>query len=121
LGCGLAYPQLFPHHNRRTDEAHEGTEWGKKNSENRLRILNDHWIGPKNQYLCGDQIAIADYCGAGIVTLGELIRCDLSKYPNVERWLNNMKKLSHWNKVNGSPAISASCGGNVGEFIPLPQ
>jgi len=34
------------------------------------------------------------------VTLGEVIRCDLSAYPNVQRWLNNMKKLPSWPKVN---------------------
>ena len=100
-GYGLAYPQIFPHHKRRSDEAHEGAiEWGQKGAENWLRILNDHWIGPNKQYLCGDQITIADYFGAGLVTLGELIRCDFSKYPNVQRWLNNMKKLPNWDKIN---------------------
>ena len=100
-GYGLAYPQLFPHQKRRSDEAQEATiEWGQKNARNWLQILNDHWLGPKNQYLCGDQITIADYFAAGIITLGELIRCDLSKYPNVERWLNNVKKLPNWTKVN---------------------
>jgi glutathione S-transferase len=100
-GYGLAYPQLFPHHKRRSDEAHDGAiEWGAKGSQNWLQILNDHWIGPDKQYLCGDQITIADYFGAGLVTLGELIRCDYSKYPNVVRWLDNMKKLPSWNSVN---------------------
>ena len=32
--------------------------------------------------------------------LGELIRCDFSKYPNVNRWLGNVKKLKSWAKVN---------------------
>jgi glutathione S-transferase len=35
-----------------------------------------------------------------LVTLGEVIRCDFSAYPNVERWLNNMKKLPSWAPVN---------------------
>ena len=101
LGYGLAYPQLFPHHKRRSDEAHDGAiEWGATNAKNWLTLLNDHWIGPNKQYLCGDQITIADYFGFGLVTLGELIRCDFSKYPNIERWLNNMKKLPNWDKVN---------------------
>jgi glutathione S-transferase len=52
------------------------------------------------RYLCVDQITIADYFGAGIVTLGEVIRCDLSPYPNVTRWLDNVKKLPTWPKVN---------------------
>jgi len=98
---GMAYPQLFPHHRRRSDEAHEGAiEWGRKGSENWLKILNDHWIGPDKKYLCGDQITIADYFGACLVTLGELIRCDFSKYPNVARWLDNVKNLPNWSKVN---------------------
>lgn len=98
---GLAYPQLFPHHKRRSDEAHSATiEWGKENSKKWLKLLDEHWIGPKKQYLCGDQITIADYFGSGLVTLGELIRCDFSQYPNITRWLNNMKKLRTWPKVN---------------------
>src|SRR5262245_27926745 len=98
---GLAYPQLFPNHKRRSDEAHEWViEWGAKGSQNWLQILNEHRIGPNKPYLCGDQITIADYFGAGLVTLGELIRCDYSKYPNVVRWLDNMKKLPNWNTVN---------------------
>ena len=97
---GLCYPQLFPHHKRRSDEAHAGTiEWGQKNSQNWLKLLNDHWIGPK-PYLCGDQVTIADYFGAGIVTLGEIIGCDFAPYPNIQRWLANMKKLPSWGSVN---------------------
>ena len=100
-GYGLAYPQLFPHHKRRSDEAHAGAiEWGANNSKNWLKLLNDHWIGPKNNYLCGNEITIADYFGAGLVTLGEVIGCDFSPYPNIQRWLGNMKKLKSWDSVN---------------------
>jgi glutathione S-transferase len=74
-------------------------EWGQKNSQNWLKLLNDHWIGPK-QYLCGDQVTIADYFGAGIVTLGELIGCDFTPYPNIQRWLGNIKRLPSWTSVN---------------------
>jgi glutathione S-transferase len=99
-GYGLAYPQLFPHHKRRSDEAHAGAiEWGQKNSQNWLKLLNDYRIGPK-QYLCGDQATIADYFGPGIVTLGELIGCDFTPYPNIQRWLGNIKKLPSWTSVN---------------------
>jgi glutathione S-transferase len=97
----LCYPQLFPHLKRRSDEAQEATlEFGLQNSKRWLQVLNDYWIGPNKQYLCGDQITIADYFGAALVTLGEVIRCDFSAYPNVERWLNNVKKLESWPKVN---------------------
>jgi glutathione S-transferase len=101
FGYGLVYPQLFPHHKRRSDEAHAGAvAWGQQGAKNWLQILNDHWIGPKNQYLCGNDLTIADYFGAGLVSIGELIDCDFSAYPNITRWLDNMKKLKSWHQVN---------------------
>jgi len=100
-GYGLAYPQVFPNHKRRSDEAQAATiEWGQKNAQNWLKILNDYWIGPDKPYLCGSQVTIADYFGAGLVTLGEVIGCDFAKYPNVQRWLGNVKNLPSWGKVN---------------------
>lgn len=100
-GYHFIYPQIFPNHKRATEEAQKSiVEWGRKNCQDWLGILNDHWIGPRNPYLCGDQITIADYLGIGFVTLGEIIRCDFSGYPNVQRWIGNMKKLNSWGKVN---------------------
>lgn len=100
-GYNLCYPQLFPHMKRRSDEAQAATlEHGKENAKRWLKVLNDHWIGPRQTYLCGDKITIADYFGAGIVSLGEIIGVDFSPYPNVQRWLDAMTKLPNWNKVN---------------------
>jgi glutathione S-transferase len=119
FGYNLVYPQLFPHHKRRSDEAHSGTlEWGRERSRKWLQILNDHWLGPNNQYLGGNDLTIADYFGAGLVSIGELICCDFADYPNVRRWLSNMKKLRHWNKVN--EVFSGFVAGNQGkEFAVL--
>jgi glutathione S-transferase len=101
FGYNLVYPQLFPHHKRRSDECHSGTiAWGQEQSRKWLTLLNDHWLGPGKSWLCGDEISIADYLGAGIVSIGEFVGCDFSRYPNVERWLGNLKKLKHWDAVN---------------------
>lgn len=98
---GVVYPQLFPHHKRPSDEIQKGTiNWGKDLSQKWLTVLNDHIIGPKNNYLVGDSITIADYFGAGLLTSGELIGCDFSKYPNIDRWLKTVKKQPSWSKVN---------------------
>lgn len=98
---GLIYPQVFPNHRRPTDEQQAGTiAWGKEKAKRWLQILDANFIGPRNAYLCGDKITIADYLGAPMVTLGEVIRCDFSAYPNVRRWLGNMKGLKSWDKVN---------------------
>jgi glutathione S-transferase len=97
----LIYPQLFPHMKRPDPAVQKATlEWGKERAKGWLQILNDHYIGPKNNYLCGNQITIADYLGSAFVTLGEIVRCDFSPYPNIQRWLDNMKKLKSWPKVN---------------------
>jgi glutathione S-transferase len=119
LGYNLVYPQLFPHHKRRSDEAHAGTiAWGQHELKRWLPVLNDYWIGPKNAYLCGNEITIADYFGAGLVSIGELIGVDFAAYPNVQRWLGNMKKLKTWDKVN--EVFNGFVAGNKGkEFARL--
>ena len=34
------------------------------------------------------------------ITLGEVIRLDYSAYPNLGRWLANIKALPYWAKTN---------------------
>ena len=101
LGYSLVYPQLFAHHKRRSDEAHAGAlAWGEAGAKKWLQVLNDHWLGGDKKYLCGDEITIADYFGASVVSIGELIGSDFSAYPNVKRWLDRIKALKTWNQVN---------------------
>ena len=38
--------------------------------------------------------------GSQVVSIGELIGCDFSAYPNVTRWLDNMKTLKSWGSVH---------------------
>jgi len=98
---GLIYPQVFPHHKRPTDAIQAGTlVWAKERAAFWLQVLNDYWIGPKKNYLTGDEITIADYFCVALLTLGEVIKVNFKQYPNVERWMNNMKKLPHWKAVN---------------------
>jgi len=101
-GYGLVYPQLFPHHKRPSDDVHAGTiAWGQEKARHWLGILDRELLGADRNYLCGDELTIADYVGAELVTLGELVHCTYEDYPNVRRWIANMKALEHW------PAIHA--------------
>ncbi len=101
LGYGLVYPQLFPHHKRSSDEANAATiAWGRDKARHWLRILDQELIGPQRNFLCGDGLTLADYVGAEMVTLGELIRCTYQDYPNVRRWIGRMKALEHWGPVH---------------------
>ncbi|MHB8535194.1 MAG: glutathione S-transferase family protein [Sulfuricaulis sp.] len=98
---GMVYPQLFPHHKRPNEAAQAGTvEWGKQKAQHWLGILDKDMIGPKRKFLCSDKITLADYVGIEMVTLGELVKCTYKDYPNVCRWIANMKALKHWPKVH---------------------
>jgi glutathione S-transferase len=99
-GYHLIYPQVFPHHLRKPDEAQRATvEWGREKSEQWLQVLNDNVLG-SSKYLCGDQITIADYFGAEILSAGDLIGVSFKRYPNVDRWLGTMRALPSWKKTN---------------------
>ena len=72
FGYGLVYPQIFPRHKRRSDEAQEATlQWGKE----RARVLVE---GPRRplprrgqRHPLRRRMTIADYYAAGFVALGE--------------------------------------------------
>lgn len=98
---GFIYPQIFPMHKRLSDAVQAATlAWGKERAKSWLKVLDQNLIGPQNAYLCGNQITISDHFGASFVALGDVARCDYSAYPNVMRWLGNIKRLKSWNKVN---------------------
>lgn len=99
LAHGVAYPQLFPHHERPSDVLQAGTlAWGGNNTRGWLATL-DKRIGSQ-RFLCGDAPTIADHFGAPGISLGELLGADLRAYPNVQRWFANAKALPSWPKVN---------------------
>jgi len=100
-GYGMVYPQLFPHHKRPTEDVQAGTvAWGKNKAQHWLGILDKDLIGPDRAFICGDRITLADYVGAEMITLGELVHCRYEDYPNIRRWIGNMKALKSWAQVH---------------------
>jgi glutathione S-transferase len=100
MAYGFVYPQIFPSHKRESDEVQAATlAWYRERARTWLKVLDEKLIGPEKSFLCGDTITIADYFGSSFVALGEVTRCDYSAYPNVSRWLGNMKRLDSWKKV----------------------
>ena len=100
-GYNLIYPQIFPHHRRRSDEAQEASvAMGQEKSRRWLSLLNDHYIGNR-QWVAGDRMTIADYFAAGIMSVGDTIGCTLGDYPNVDRWLGTMRARPNWAPLHG--------------------
>jgi glutathione S-transferase len=98
---GFLYPQIFPFMRRSDETVQSGTvAWGKDKALGWLKVLDQGLIGPRNAYLCGDEITLADYLGSMMVLGGEAIGCRFEGYPNICRWLGNMKKLKSWAGVN---------------------
>ena len=96
-GYDFVYPQLLPDHKRADPAVQAATvEWGREKSRRWLSILDRDLIGADKDYLCGAEPTIADFLGVSYVTLGEVVRVDLSPYPNVRAWLARMKALPSW-------------------------
>ncbi|MBX3636642.1 MAG: glutathione S-transferase C-terminal domain-containing protein, partial [Rubrivivax sp.] len=97
---GTVYPQIFPLHKRRSDEAQSAQlQWGCERAQGWLKIMDQHLLGGQ-RFLCGDAMTIADYFASSFVALAELVGSDLAAYPNVRAWLGRMKALPHWAEVN---------------------
>jgi len=100
---GMVYPQISPHQKRPSAEVQDATlQWGKEHAQGWLKVLDEHILGPGNNYLCGDSLTIADLFGAAFLTVGEVVGCSFAAYPNVQRWLGRMKALKSWKQVNAT-------------------
>jgi len=103
FGHQYVYPQFLPHHARRSDEQTRSTvEWGRDKSRGWLAILDRHFLGGGKRYLVGDALSIADYFGASILSIGEIVGCTFEEYPNVRRWYACITTDPSWIEINGA-------------------
>ena len=84
----LVYPQIFPHHRRRSREGSDATiEWGRDRADHWLKLLDTNMIGANGSYLSLDRLTIADFLARGMLGLGQAIEIEFEAYPNIRRWL----------------------------------
>ena len=103
LGYGFIYPQIIDAYRYPQAEVQAATlAHTREKAKKWLNILDEKIIGPDHPFVCGGELSLADYFGACMITLGEVIRLDYSAYPNLTRWLGNMKSLPYWSEVNGA-------------------
>ena len=89
------YPSFGIPHGVDPDLAKAMVAFGSAHSPRWLAVLDQHMIGER-AFVCGDQVTLADYLGAAFITLGDAAAYDFGPYPNIRRWLANMRKLAHW-------------------------
>jgi glutathione S-transferase len=101
FGYNLCYAQILDPYKLPDAKAQQlALEAGRRGAERYLAVLNDHMIGPQGKYVCGDAMTIADYFGAGLLSLGEAIGCRFSAYPNVQRWYQSISSRPKWRETN---------------------
>jgi glutathione S-transferase len=101
FGYGFVYPQIFPNYKRENQVVQTANlDFARDKAKRWLTTLDENLIGPKNKFLLSDRVTIADYFGACILSVGEIVRCDFLPWPNVSRWQKNMKALPQWERVN---------------------
>jgi glutathione S-transferase len=69
--------------------------FGEEHAPRWLEVLDRHMIGDQD-FVCGDHPTLADYLGAAFVTLGEAAAYNFDPYPNIRRWIANMRALPAW-------------------------
>ncbi|WP_332763596.1 glutathione S-transferase family protein [Phenylobacterium sp.] len=89
------YPNFGLPHGVSEVLAQEMIAFGQAHAPRWLQVLDRDMIGDR-AFVCGDQISLADYLGSAFVTLGEAVAYDLGPYPNIRRWIANMKALPAW-------------------------
>ena len=72
--------------------------YGEAHCPRWLKVL-DQKLGDGRPFVCGGDISLADYLGAGYVSLGEAIAFDFGPYPHIRAWLKRMKARPHWDGV----------------------
>jgi glutathione S-transferase len=98
---GYVYPQIFPFMRRSDETVQAGTiAYGREKALFWLKVLDAGLIGPKNRFVCGNDVCLADYLGSIMILAGEAIGLSFNSYPNISRWFGNMKALKNWAKVN---------------------
>jgi len=103
FGYGFCYPQVLAHLKWPDPMAQSLVlAAGQDGARKYLGVMNDHFLGGQNSWLCGDRMTIADYFASGILSLGELTGCDFADWPHVRRWYQQMQDLPNWQGANAA-------------------
>lgn len=100
LAYGTVYPQVFPSHQRRSEEAQAAhLQWGLERARAWLQVMDRHLLADQ-PWLCGAQMTIADLFAGSFVALATLVGSDFAVWPNVRAWLARLQALPSWAEVN---------------------
>lgn len=92
----LVYTSILPEFTSMNPASRADIEqMGERKARKYLEVLDRHILGD-HDYLCGNEITIADYHGAALANMGAAVNFDFSPYPNVAAWLARMARRPGW-------------------------
>lgn len=98
----LVYPQILPPDHKPEAEILPGMmRYGAYKSAKWLGVLDQHMLA-ESPFVCGQDITLADYMGAGYVSMAWTVGFDLSPYPKVQAWLARMSARPSWPIANAA-------------------
>jgi glutathione S-transferase len=103
FGYGFCYPQVLEHLKWPDPTAQSlVVAAGQDGAKKFLGVMNDHFLGARNPWLCGEQMTLADYFASGVLSLGELTGCHFAEWPHIQRWYQQMQDLPNWQSANAA-------------------
>lgn len=102
FGRGYVYPQVIDFFIWPTPEQQEAA------LERALMLAKDRFaqlegrLALNGRFVCGETITLADYFGACLVSLGELVGFSLAPWPNVQAWMARMQTRPAWGNTHAA-------------------
>jgi glutathione S-transferase len=96
-----AYPQFLPNHAWSSPAVQAETlARGLQGARRALDVLDRHMLA--DAYVCGPDLTIADYLGAGYLGVSEAIDFDLSPWPRAAAWMERMRARPAWDETHAA-------------------
>lgn len=98
----MVYPQVLPHHGRKTpEETRSVAEWGLAKTNDALRVLETGLLSDAG-FVAGDSLTIADLFGVSFVSLPRVIGARYDAYPRTKAWLEKIESRPSWQGANAA-------------------
>jgi glutathione S-transferase len=95
------YPQFLPHHAWNSPATQtEVLARGLEGARRALNVLDRHML--VDDYVCGEDVTIADYLGAAYLGVSDAIDFDLSAWPRVAAWMAGMRARPSWDVTHAA-------------------
>lgn len=91
----VCYPNMGVPHGASPELSAAMMAFGRDHAPRWLKVLDQHMLAGRD-FVCGDEISLADYLGVSYVMLGEIAGYDFSPYPNIVAWLERLQARPHF-------------------------